>query len=119
MHALTDIIEIDFPHRDGGGKPAGTLENVENIIATFGLVVARPPLNADSFTPFFGPGRCPGASPENQRDVHLSLLHDVCLRHGIDIDMRTLARHVQLIGLETEDAERLEANAARLRKGGA
>lgn len=119
MKSLTEHIEgIAWSQVDSNGKPAGHLENVEAIIEAFGVVVARPPLNADSFVPFFGDRFHAGAA-ELVRDVHTSKLHDICLRHGLDIDMRRLARHVQLIGLETEDTERLEANAARLRKGGA
>jgi len=119
MHALTDVIEIDFPHRDAADRPAGTLENIEAVIAAFGVVVARPPLNAAQFVPFFGRDRCPGAAPENVRDVHLSKLHDICQRHRLEIDIDTLARHLQLIGLEVEDRERQQANGARLRRGGA
>lgn len=119
MHALTDVIDLTFPHTDAHGKPAATLENVEAIIEAFDIVVARPPLNAETFVPFFGPERCPGAAAENVRDVHLSKLHDICVRHGLKIDVRRLTRHVRLIGLETEDAERSAANAEKLRKGGA
>ncbi len=111
MHDLTDVIDLPFPHTDARGKPAGTLENVEAIIEAFGVVVARPPLNADSFVPFFGDRFHAGAA-ELVRDVHTSKLHDICLRHGLDIDMRRLARHVQLIGLETEDTERLQRRPA-------
>ena len=116
MRALSDVIDLPLPHTDARGKPASTLENVEAIIEAFGVVVARPPLNAETFTPFF-PRRYRAESAELVRDVHRRKLHDICLRHGIDISARQLARHLQLIGLEQEDAERSEANEKRLARG--
>ncbi|GAA0576174.1 hypothetical protein ACFQH5_15110 [Halomonas salifodinae] len=116
MHALDDVIEIEFPHTDPAGRPAATLENIETIIEAFDVILARPLVNHESFTPFF-PGRFHAFSAENVRDVHLSKLHDICQRHGMVLNMRTLARHLQMLGLEREDCERIEANEKRLERG--
>ena len=116
MHALDAVVDIAFPDRDATGKPSCTVENLEKVMAEFDVILARPALNAETFTPFF-PGRFHAGAPELVRDVHRVKLRDVCLRHRLDFTDDQLARHLQMLGLEQEDRERRKENEKRLARG--
>lgn len=119
MKPLTEPIEgIAWSQVDSNGAPLPTIENIELLLSQYAIVIARGALNADTFAPFY-PGRFHANSAENVRDVHLTRLHSLCHLNGMPAKPEQVRRWVQLIGLELEDAERREANEARLRKGGA
>lgn len=117
MHALDKIIhDLPFPDLQPDGTPARTVENLESLMREFDVILARPALNAETFTPFF-PGRFHAGAPELVRDVHRVKLRDVCLRHRLDFTDDQLARHLQMLGLEQEDRERRKENEKRLARG--
>ena len=109
-------LPIAWPHVDADGKPLATFENIQCVIDAYRIEIARPLLNADDFTPFFGERYV--ASNENQRDCHRTQLRAICERCEFNIKQEQIDRYVQLRGLEIEDAERRLANAKRLRAGG-
>jgi hypothetical protein len=117
LPALDQRLSIAWPHLDASGKPLATFENIQFVIDAYSVTIARPLLNADDFTPFFGERYV--ASSENQRDCHRAQLRAICERNELHVRLEQVERYVQLRGLEIEDQERRAANAKRLRAGGA
>lgn len=110
QRSLDAVIDnIDFPHRTAAGRPAATLENVEALVREFGAVVARPRLNSEQPCPFF-PGRYNAQVPELVRDVQLSKMTDICLRHDMSISTATVARYMKLLCIEREENARIGEN---------
>lgn len=116
LPSLDKRLPIAWPHLDASGKPISTFENIQAVIDAYHVTIARPLLNADDFTPFFGKRYV--ASNENQRDCHRAQLRALCERNEFHIRLEQVERYVQLRGLEIEDQERRAANAKRLRAGG-
>lgn len=109
-------LPIAWAHLDSDGKPLATFENIQCVIDAYRIEIARPLLNFDDFTPFFGERYV--ASNENQRDCHRAQLRAICERNEFNIRQEQIDRFVQILGLEIEDQERRAANAKRLRAGG-
>lgn len=116
LPALDERLPIEFPHVDTSGKPLATFENIQAVIDAYHVTIARPLLNFDDFTPFFGKRYV--ASNENQRDCHRAQLRALCERNEFNVTQQQVDRYAQLRGLEIEDQERRAANAKRLRAGG-
>lgn len=118
---LPDIfqpLKMKWAHLDPCGFPLPTFENIQCVIDAYRITIARPLLNADDFTPFFGE-RYHANCGELVRDAHRAQLLAVCRRNELNVKMRDVERVVQMLGLEIEDDERRKANAKRLRAGGA
>lgn len=109
---------IEWTHVDPCGFPLPTFENIQCVIDAYRITIARPLLNADDFTPFFGK-RYHAECAENVRDCHRAQLLAVCRRNEMSVKIPAVERAVQIIGLEIEDQERRKANNKRLREGGA
>ena len=116
LPSIDKRLSIEFPHVDASGKPLSTFENIQAVIDAYHVTIARPLLNFDDFTPFFGKRYV--ASNENQRDCHRAQLRALCERNEFNVTQEQVDRCVQILGLETEDQERREANKKRLRAGG-
>lgn len=112
------INSIKWKHKGANGQPLVTLENIQCVISAYRITIARPPLNADDFCPFFGE-RYHANCTELVRDCHLAELIAICRRNDLNVKMGDVERCAKILGLETEDRERRAANAKRLRAGGA
>lgn len=113
------LASIEWAHLGEGGKPAGTLENVQAVGKAYGVVVARPPhCNTDDFTFWFGVERYE-ACAEHQRDCQRERMREVCTLNGMDIRHDTIARYADLLGMEQERRERKCGNEKRLKQVGA
>ena len=117
---LPDIyqpLKIKWAHTDPCGFPMPTFENIQCVIDTYRVTLARDFLNADDFTPFFN-GRYHAKCGEKVRDCHRTQLFAICKRNEMNVTLEQVERYVQLRGLEIEDGERRKANEKRLRAGG-
>lgn len=115
LPTLNKRLPIEFAHVDQAGTPLATFDNIQSVIDAYRITIARPLLNADDFTPFFGVRYV--ACAENQRDCHRAQLLAICERNELHVKLEQVERYVQLRGLEVEDQERRAANAQRLARG--
>lgn len=112
------LASIKWKHVDALGFPIAMFENIQSVIDAYRITIARPLLNADDFTPFFG-NRYHANCGELVRDAHRAQLLAICRRNQMSVKMRDVERYAQLRGLEIEDQERRKANEKRLREDGA